>query len=134
LGDHAPLSDPYVQVHGLSFPNPSNTLLLMTGHEPMAYLIPSLPPAIPVLRIDGFLAEPDDAFGLTASMRARVAAHRGDLFLLASPWEYIAADQATAAYGLEILQVQCREVRSNLGGPYRLCPLQRKQWDGGPHL
>jgi hypothetical protein len=97
----------------------------MTGNEPMAYLIPSLPPAIPVLRIDGWLAEPDDASGLTASMRARVAAHRGDLYLLAAPWERIAADRATTAYGLEIVTAQCGEVRSNLGGPYQLCPLRR---------
>jgi hypothetical protein len=125
FGDHAPVSDPYVQVRGLSFPNPADTLLLMTGDEPMAYLIPSLPPAIRVLRIDGWLAEPGDASGLTASMRARVAAHRGDLFLLAAPREHMAADRATTAYGLEIVTAQCREVRSNLGGPYQLCLLQR---------
>jgi hypothetical protein len=91
----------------------------------MAYLIPSLPPAIPVLRIDGWLAQPDDASGLTASMRTRVAAHRGDLFLLAATSEQVAADRATSAYGLEILTTQCREIRSNLGGPYQLCPLRR---------
>jgi hypothetical protein len=78
-----------------------------------------------VLRIDGWLAEPDDASGLTASMRARVAAHRGDLFLLAAPQEHMAADRATTSYGLEIVTAQCREVRSNLGGPYQLCPLRR---------
>jgi hypothetical protein len=125
FGDHAPVSDSYVQVQGLSFPNPADTLLLMTGYDPMAYLIPSLPPAIPVLRIDGWLAEPDDASGLTALMRVRVAAHRGDLFLLAAPREQTAADRATTAYGLEIVTAQCREVRSNLGGPYQLCPLRR---------
>jgi hypothetical protein len=91
----------------------------------MAYLIPSLPPAIPVLRIDGWLAQPDDGSGLTASMRARVAAHRGDLFLLAAPEARTAADRATTAYGLEIVTAQCREIRSNLGGPYQLCPLRR---------
>jgi hypothetical protein len=125
FGDHVAMGDPYVQVSNLSFPDASGTMLLMTGDEPMAYLIPSLPPAIPVLRIDGWLAQPDDASGLTASMRARVAAHRGDLFLLAAPWERLAADRATLAYGLEILSAQCREIRSNLGGPYQLCPLRR---------
>jgi hypothetical protein len=104
-------------------------MLLMTGDEAMAYLIPSLPPAIPVLRIDGWLAQPADASGLTASMGARVAAHRGNLFLLAAPWEREAADLATAAYGLEIATAQCREVDSNFGGPYQLCPLRR-----GAHL
>jgi hypothetical protein len=125
FGDHAAMGDPYVQVSGLSFADPGGTMLLMTGDEPMAYLIPSLPPAIPVLRIDGWLAQPDDASGLTASMRARVAAHRGDLFLLAAPWERTAADRATTAYGLEIVTAQCREIRSNFGGPYQLCPLRR---------
>lgn len=125
FGDRAAVRDPYVQVEGLSFPDPVHTMLLMSGHEPMAYLIPSLPPAIPVLRIDGWLAQPDDGSGLTASMRARIAAHRGDLFLLAAPEERTAADRATTAYGLEMVTAQCREVRSNLGGPYQLCPLRR---------
>lgn len=123
--DHVAMGDPYVQVSSLSFPDPGDTMLLMTGDEPMAYLIPSLPPAIPVLRIDGWLARPADASGLTASMRARVAAHHGDLFLLAAPRERMAADRASSAYGLEILTAQCREIRSNLGGPYQLCPLRR---------
>ncbi len=125
FGPRAAVRDPYVRVDGLSFPNPANTLLLMTGFEPMAYLIPSLPPEIPVLRIDGWLAEPADNSGLTAAMRARVARHRGDLFLLAAPAERMAADHATRSYGLEILTAQCREIRSNLGGPYQLCPLRR---------
>jgi hypothetical protein len=125
VGHRVGLGDPYVQVSGPSFSDPGGTMLLMTGNEPMAYLIPSLPPEIPVLRIDGWLARPDDGSGLTASMRARVAAHRGDLLLLAAPSEQEAADRATSTYGLEILTAQCREIRSNLGGPYRLCPLRR---------
>jgi hypothetical protein len=122
-GDHGPISTPYVKVSGLSFSNPSNTMVLMTGYEPMSYLIPSLPPAIPVLRIDGWLADPNDGSGLTASMRARVSAHHGDLFLLDSPREHAAAERAATAYALKIVTPQCHELRSNLGGPYELCPL-----------
>jgi len=125
FGDRVAAGDPYVQVDGLSFPDPESTMLLMTGNDPMAYLIPSLPPRIAVLRIDGWLAQPNDASGLTASMRARVAAHRGELYLLAAPWERTAADRATSAYGLEIVATQCRDIRSNMGGPYQLCPLRR---------
>jgi hypothetical protein len=130
FGEHAASGDPYVQVSGLEFPNPGSTMLLMTGDEPMAYLVPSLPPAIPVLRIDGWLAQPDDDTGLTASMRARVAAHQGDLYLLAAPSERAAAGHATASYGLEIIAAQCREIHSNLGGPYELCPLRRSVHQG----
>lgn len=73
-----------------------------------------------------WLAQPADASGLTASMRERVAAHRGDLYLLAAPLERMAADRATSAYGLEVLTADCREIHSNLGGPYQLCPLRRR--------
>jgi hypothetical protein len=132
LAAHVPASAPYVIAQGLSFPRPANTLLLMTGTEPMAYLIPLLPPAIPVLRIDGWLADPSDGSGLTASMRARVAAHRGDVFLLSAPQEHAAAERATAAYGFQILATQCHEVSSNLGGPYELCPLNRRAGSDGP--
>jgi hypothetical protein len=129
FGAHSPISHPYVQAQGLSFANPSDTLLLMTGNEPMAYLIPSLPPTIAVLRIAGWLAEPNDGSGLTAAMRARVAAHHGDLFLLEAPSEQAAAERATNAYGLEIVTAQCRQIHSNMGGPYSLCPLHRGPGD-----
>jgi hypothetical protein len=119
------LGDPYVQVRGLSFPHPTATLLLMTGHEPMAYLIPSLPPQIAALRIDGWLANPGDGSVLTSMMRARVAAFQGDLYLLASPDELEVARQATAAYGLHIVETGCSPVTTNLEDAYRLCPLQR---------
>jgi len=126
FGDRVAVGDPYVQVSGLSFPDPSATMLLMTGDEPMAYLIPSLPPTIPVIRIDGWLAQPTDGSGLTKLMRTRVAAHLGDLFLLAAPRERAAALGAADAYGLEIITAQCREIRSNFAGPYQLCPLRRR--------
>jgi hypothetical protein len=124
-GDHGPLGDPYVQVRGLNFPHPERAMLLMTGFEPMGYLVTTLPPAVPVLRIDGWLAKPDDGSRLTAGMRERVAQHTGDLFLLADPHEETAARRATAAYGLAIDDGACAEVLSNLGGPYRFCPLRR---------
>jgi len=124
--EHAPVRDPYIQVEGLSFPDPANTMLLMSSYQPMGYLIPSLPAAIPVLRIDGWLATPDDGSGLTASMQARVAAHRGDLFLLVASGELTDAERATDAYGLEIVGERCHEIHSNLDGPYQLCPLRRR--------
>jgi hypothetical protein len=98
-------------------------MILMSGYEPMAYLIPSLPASIPVLRIQGWLAGPGDSSGLSAVMRERVAAHRGDLFLLYLPAERPLAIEAAAAYHLRIEASQCQQLNSNLGGPYAFCPL-----------
>lgn len=119
-------SDPYVQLQ--SFPGiarPNDTLIVMTGLQPLAYLIPSLPPNIPVLRISGWLAAPADHSQMTAQMQARVAAHRGDVLLLASDFEIEWAAKDLAAYGLGLDVATCPIFQSNLGGPYRLCLLKR---------
>jgi hypothetical protein len=122
-GPYAPLGDPYVQLSALSIPHPEHSMILMTGYEPMAYIIPSLPAPIPVLRIQGWLAGPGDGSGLSAGMRERVARHTGDLFLLASPLERADAVRATAQLQLRIVASRCQQLTTNLGGPYDFCPL-----------
>lgn len=119
------VADPYVQVQYPAIAHPARTMILMTGYEPMGFIVPSLPPEIPVLRIDGYLAGPQDGSALTDAMKARVATHRGDLFLLYSRYEAARAEGAVAAYGLAIVPAECGNVRTNLGGPYRFCPLSR---------
>jgi hypothetical protein len=123
-GPYAPLGDPYVQLSPLSIPRPEQTMILMTGYEPMAYIIPSLPASIPVLRIQGWLVEPGDGSGLSEVMRERVAAYTGELFLLASPLEREEALKATAALHLRIEIAGCQQLKTNLGGPYEFCPLR----------
>ena len=125
FGPRADLSDPYVQVARPAIAHPERSMILMAGVEPMGFIVPSLPPEIPVLRIDGWLASPRDGSALTAQMKARVRGHRGDLFLLAAPYEQMRAAQAVAAYGLAIGEAECGNVTTNLGGPYRFCPLTR---------
>jgi hypothetical protein len=130
-GHYAPgpfvrLGEPYVQLSPLSIPRPERTMILMSGYEPMAYLIPSLPAAIPVLRIQGYLAGPGDGSGLSALMRSRIESHHGDLYLLAAPAERGVAEAAVAAYGLEINRAACQRLMSNLDGPYDFCPLLRR--------
>ena len=124
-GPHANLVDPYVQIQGLSLRDPAHTMILMTGEDPIAYLIPELPPSIPVLRIDGLIAGPVDGSQMTRDMRARVAAHRGDLYLLAAVSEEDAAESAAAHYHLRIVEPHCQLITTNLGGPYHFCPLVR---------
>ena len=124
--ERAPLGDPYVQVEMPAIPHPGRTMILMTGAAPMGYLVPSLPHQIPVLRIDGWLIQPQDGSHLTAQAKARVAAFTGDLFLIANPYEINRARSAVAEYGLAFKTDECRDIEANLGGPYDFCPLFRK--------
>ena len=119
----APATDPYVQASIPPIPHPDRTMILMTGESPLGYLVPSLPPAVPVLRIDGWLIQPQDGSQLSADTRRRVDAFGGDIFLIADAGEIARSRDALAVYGLAMNAAECRNVETNLGGPYRFCPL-----------
>lgn len=123
LPERAPVTDPYVQASLPPIPHPDRTLILMTGEAPLGYLVPSLPPQIPVLRIDGWLIQPRDGSRLTAATHRRVAAFPGDLFVIADAGEILRSRDALAAYGLAMRTAECRNIETNLAGPYRFCPL-----------
>jgi hypothetical protein len=123
LPGRAPATDPYVQAAIPPIPHPDSTMILMTGEAPLGYLVPSLPAQIPVLRIDGWLIQPQDGSRLTSETRKRVAAFRGDLFVIADAGELARSRDAVAVYGLAIGEAKCRNIVTNLGGPYRFCPL-----------
>lgn len=122
----APLGDPYIQVKIPPIPHPDKTIILMTGETPMGYLVPSLPHRIPVLRIDGWMIQPQDHSRLTAETKARVQAFKGDLFLIADQYEIDRARGAVADYGLAIKWLECRNIESNMGDSLEFCPLTEK--------
>jgi hypothetical protein len=102
-------------------------MILMTGEAPLGYLVPSLPREIPILRIDGWLIQPQDGSRLSAAARRRVDSFHGDLFVIADAGEILRSRDALAVYGLAMTAAECRNIETNLGGPYRLCPLSRVQ-------
>ncbi len=122
----APLSDPYVRLRMPPIPHPNHTMILMTGEAPMGYLVPELPPQIPVIRIDGWLIRPNDGSLLSAEAKARVTAFKGQLYLIADPAESVRARRALGDYGLAFSASTCADIHTNLGGPYMFCPLTRK--------
>lgn len=122
----APLGDPYIQVKIPPIPHPGNTIVLMAGEAPMGYLVPSLPHRIPVMRVDGWLIQPQDGSRLTADTKARVKSFKGDLFLIADQYEIDRARVAMAEYGLAIDWFKCRDIESNMGDNLEFCPLNRK--------
>jgi len=121
--ERAPLGDPYVDVAVPKIADPRHTMILMTGNEPLGFIVPSLPHEIPILRIDGWMLQPKDGSGLTRIMRKRVAAFRGDLYLIADTNAMTRAHDALKDYGLAIVWTKCNLFDTNLIGAYQLCPL-----------
>ncbi len=124
----APLGDPYIAVDLPKIADPAHTLVVMTGDAPLGFIAPALPPEVPVLRIDGWMMQPEDGSYLTARMRTRVAAHKGALFLIADAYDMGRASAAVVDYGLAIDWQKCRIFTTNLTGAYQWCPLLRRNW------
>jgi len=127
--ERVPLGDPYVQADIGTFPHPDNTLVLMTGNSPLGFLAPLIPHQIPILRIDGWMMQPNDGTLLTKKMRGKVKAYvkrKADIYLLADHYDMVRAREALAEYRLAIRWLECRVFESNLSGLYQICPLAPK--------
>ncbi len=127
--ERAPVEDPYVQAALPPIPHPDKTMVVMTGDAPMGFIATTLPPQIPVLRIDGWMVQPRDGTLLTRQMKQRVAAHLaqgGDLYLIAEAADMTRAHDALGDYGLAIRWSECQQFDTNLIGTYQWCPLAKK--------
>lgn len=116
----------YIEVTVPELPNPDASMVVMTGKAPMSYVIPSFPPGIPFLRIDGWLVSSGDrTHGLAQSMRERIAHQQGPLYVLFDPIE---RDMATAAldnYALSLTET-CQQVTSNIDKALQLCAVAKR--------
>jgi hypothetical protein len=127
--ERAPVEDPYVDAALPPIPHPDKTMVVMTGDAPMGFIATTLPPQIPVLRIDGWMVQPRDGTQLTRQMMHRVAVHLasgGDLYLIADAGDMGRARDALADYRLAIRWPECQQFDTNLIGTYQWCPLARK--------
>lgn len=130
FNEREPLGDPYVQVALPPIPHPNSTMIVMTGDGPLGFLAPAIPPQIPLLRIDGWMVQPNDGTQMTKGMRQRVARHLkqgGDLFLVADAYDMTRASDALADYRLAIVWTECRLFDTNLAGAYQFCPVVPKR-------
>ena len=121
-------SDKWVRVAVPPIASPDRTLVLLTGYEPLSFLVPSFPPAVRVLRIHGYFTGPQEpANQFNTVMRAVVAAHTGPMFALFIPNDADTARRNLDAYGLVLDSAACRSVESSIGYmPYGFCPVIRK--------
>lgn len=120
-----------VEVSAPPLPDPAHTMILMVGLEPLSYILPSLPPEMPVLRLQGYFTDPKDGTGMNRLIRERLAAHQGPLYLLSAAWDREAVKEVLPQFGLTADFSACERVVSNLQPPpdeamrISLCPVMR---------
>ncbi len=69
--ERSPVSDPFVQADLPKIEHPERAMVLLTGNGPLGFLAPSFPRQVPLLRIDGWMVQPQDGTRLTKMMKGR---------------------------------------------------------------
>jgi len=126
LIERAPASDPYVQADLPEIPHPERAMVLLTGNEPLGFIAPSFPRQVQLLRIDGWMVQPQDGTKLTRMMKGRVYEWVGrgrDLYVLSDRYDMNRAREALAEYHLRIDWPKCTVFDTNIIGDYEFCPL-----------
>ncbi len=124
--ERSPVSDPFVQADLPKIEHPEKAMVLLTGNGPLGFIAPSFPKQIPLLRIDGWMVQPQDGTRLTAMMKGRVyewIARKRDLYVLSDAYDMGRARDALAEYHLRIDWLKCTVFDTNIIGDYEFCPL-----------
>jgi hypothetical protein len=104
---------------------------VITGTDPVAWLIPFFPPQIPFIRIYGYLNDPHQPRnGLNMRARAAIDGHRGAFYVLYPKDEAPNMAESLAAYGLAPELSSCQAIMSNLGDYARWCRVYRASGSG----
>jgi hypothetical protein len=110
--------------------------LVISATEPVAYLVPFMPPGARLMRLLGPYQDDPFPHRFQKDMHAAVAAHAGPLFVLR--WNDVVdpnEERMLAGYGLQRIDSQCAPVRTNVEvRRLDVCPLARlragRQGDG----
>ena len=126
--ERSPISDPFVQADVPKIIHPEKAMVLLTGNGPLGFIAPSFPRSIALLRIDGWMVQPQDGTQLTRTMKDRVVGHLkhgGNLFVLSDAYDMGRTRDALVGYGLRIDWLNCTVFDTNIIGDYEFCPLFR---------
>lgn len=115
----------FVEVTPPPLKDPATTLVIMTGFAPTAFVIPAFPREVAFLRPQSYLVEPTHATRFNEVLRARIAAHTGEMFILQATWEKAAGERVLPFYNLRTVPGSCRPLPTNLDGELELCGVEK---------
>lgn len=103
-----------------ALPLPSDALVVTTTGDPLAYVALGLPANVPMLGLGNNFMSPGGCSGLEDEARARLAGHRGGIWVLGE--QPLERGQRLEAFGLVATDEPCLAYPNVLGRPW-LCPV-----------
>ena len=131
-GDRIEWESRFVEVAAPRLKDPLHAMVVVAGFVPSSWVIPSFPPEVPFVRLQGYSHSPDDGnVGLAREARSRVAQHRGTLYVLYAESEEALVRDVLRKFDLVGDFAACERVRGNLAAGLRLCPVSRGSIQAG---
>jgi hypothetical protein len=124
--ERSPISDPFVQADVPKIEHPEKAMVLLTGNGPLGFIAPSFPRKVQLLRIDGWMVQPQDGTKLTKMMKGRVFEwidKKRDLYVLSDAYDMGRTRDSLTEYHLRIDWPKCVVFDTNIIGDYEFCPL-----------
>jgi hypothetical protein len=104
-----PWTSDYFDVRLPAIIEPQNTIVLVTGHDPMAYMIPFFPPQVRFLRIQGFMTGPSPNPNETDRLMMKILAdHTGPVLVLFRVYEEWNTMKSLEFYDLQLDRSSCQ--------------------------
>ncbi|MBC7953086.1 MAG: hypothetical protein H7Z12_14860 [Rhodospirillaceae bacterium] len=104
-------------------------LVVMTGHEPMSFLVPLFPKTMRFIRVDStFTLPPEHNTPFRQVFRRAIATAGGPIYALHTVSDTPELDGKLAPYGVSVVPDSCVVFTSSIGDgndPYRLCLTRR---------
>ncbi len=123
-----PWEDRAVAVNVPKLAQPSDSLVLLSSHEPLSFLIPSFPKSLRFYRIDSTFTLPDGPDSYFRKLfSAAILNNRGPVYSLHIVKDELEAVKKLADYALELDKSNCQEFASPIGaGSYALCEIKKQ--------
>lgn len=105
----------YFGVHPPTLADPANTMVLMTGVEPTAYVIPFFPEPVRFVRIESYFTGPSESpNGFDLRMQQLIADHQGPLYVLYHSEENERSKAALQYFNLQIQSGKCQQLNPHI--------------------
>jgi len=128
----------YFGVQAPVIADPDQSMALMTGVEPFAYLIPFFPKSTRFVRVESYFTGPSESpNGFDLRMRELIEGHQGSFFVIHRITDQQGSQKALGHFNLEFKPDQCQQLNPHIENrpkePIQFCQVTRKS-DSHNHL
>jgi len=108
--------------------DPGNTMVVVTGVEPMSYLIPFFPAPVRFIRVASYFTGPTDTpNGFDVAMQQAIAGHQGPMFAMFRSCDEEGDKVVLQQFNLEVQSEGCQQMLPRIEGdkmyPLYFCPV-----------